>query len=69
MAGLPVRVHVREEPGGRWGVWVEIPERWERRGTYRSLERALSVARFEARWWRAHGHPVRELRGPGGLLE
>ena len=57
----PVRVHVKRGSRGRWHVWVQIPERWEPRGSYGRREQALAVARFEAGFWRNQGHPVQEV--------
>lgn len=52
-----VEVHVRRY-GGRWHLWVRVPERWEPCGSFSSRERALEVARCEARRRRVQGRPA-----------
>lgn len=55
----PVRVRVKPARRGKkdvFEVWVEIPERWERLGTFQSQEKALQVARREVGYWEQLGH-------------
>ena len=55
----PVRVRVKPARRGKkdvFEVWVEIPERWERLGTFQTKERALQVARREVGYWENLGH-------------
>lgn len=60
---VPATVRVRVKPTRRgkkeiYEVWVEIPERWERLGTFQTRERALQVARREVGYWESLGHPA-----------